>query len=234
MKAPVFAYGTMDALVKAIEKGKIKYPAYVWLKDTLQYAFVNKELGIEVVGLPKLTGTLDNQIVLSELDGGVYEVKGQYQVVDGAETVFLSASYIIVIVRHRDNETKVRIITADNIFDFTVVNGEIVETDQNVTVKYLTEHEYVTETQVDDKIAAMAITLEQERLKNLEASKDIVVLNDRSENHIVEGKKLEIKDYVDSIIQQQIEELLPEEVDKLFSPVDENDVRKLFEDVPSI
>lgn len=205
MKAPVFAYGTMDALVKAIEKGKIKYPAYVWLKDSLQYAFVNKELGIEVVGLPKLTGTLDNQIVLSELDGGVYEIKGQYQVVDGAETVFLSASYIIVIVRHRDNETKVRIITADNIFDFTVVNGEIVETDQNVTVKYLTEHEYVTETQVDDKIAAMAITLEQE-----------------------------IKDYVDSIIQQQIEELLPEEVDKLFSPVDENDVRKLFEDVPSI
>lgn len=205
MKAPVFAYGTMDALVKAIEKGKIKYPAYVWLKDSLQYAFVNKELGIEVVGLPKLTGTLDNQIVLSELDGGVYEVKGQYQVVDGAETVFLSASYIIVIVRHRDNETKVRIITADNIFDFTVVNGEIVETDQNVTVKYLTEHEYVTETQVDDKIAAMAVTLEQE-----------------------------IKDYVDSIIQQQIEELLPEEVDKLFSPVDENDVRKLFEDVPSI
>lgn len=205
MKAPVFAYGTMDALVKAVEKGKIKYPAYVWLKDSLQYAFVNKELGIEVVGLPKLTGTLDDQIVLSELDGGVYEIKGQYQVVDGAETVFLSASYIIVIVRHRDNETKVRIITADNIFDFTVINGEIVETDQNVTVKYLTEHEYVTETQVDDKIAAMAITLEQE-----------------------------IKDYVDSIIQEQIEELLPEEVDKLFSPVDENDVRKLFEDVPSV
>lgn len=205
MKAPVFAYGTMDALVKAVEKGKIKYPAYVWLKDSLQYAFVNKELGIEVVGLPKLTGTLDNQIILSDLDGGVYEIKGQYQVVDGAETVFLSASYIIVIVRHRDDETKVRIITADNIFDFTVVNGEIIETDQNVTVKYLTEHEYVTETQVDDKIAAMAITLEQE-----------------------------IKDYVDSIIQEQIEELLPEEVDKLFSPVDENDVRKLFEDVPSV
>ena len=116
MKAPVFAYGTMESLVKAVEKGKIKYPAYVWLKDTYQYAFVNKQKGIEVVGLPKLIGTLEKQIILSELDGGVYEIKGQYKITENGETVYLSASYVIAIIKQTDEGAKVRLITADNIY----------------------------------------------------------------------------------------------------------------------
>lgn len=204
MKAPVFAYGTMDALEKAIEKGKIKYPAYVWLKDTLQYAFINKNQQIELVGLPKLTGTLDQQLILSELSGGVYEIKGQYKITENAETVFLSASYVIAIIKRTEDGAKVRLITADNIYDFTTEGEDIIETDKNVTVKYLEEHNYVTEQQVDDKIAVMEITLKEELVH-----------------------------YVDEIIADQIAALLPEELNKILQPYTLDDIRNLF-DVPSV
>ena len=200
MKAPVFAYGTMDALEKAIEKGKIKYPAYVWLKDTLQYAFINKNQQIELVGLPKLTGTLDQQLILSELSGGVYEIKGQYKITENAETVFLSASYVIAIVKRIENGAKVRLITADNIYDFTTEGEEIIGMDKNVTVNYLEEHKYVTEQQVDDKIAVMEITLKEELVH-----------------------------YVDEIIADQIAALLPEELDKILQPYSLDDVRSMFD-----
>lgn len=199
MKSPVFAYGTMEALNKAVSSGKIKYPAYVWLKDTLQYAFVNKNGEIELIGLPKITGTLDKQIVLSELEGGVYAIKGQYVVASDSEPVFLSASYVLAIVRHKDDETKVRIITVDNVLDFTVGDGEITDTDQVITKRYLKEHGYITEVEVDDKITAMRVTLEEE-----------------------------IKDYANSIIAEQIAVLLPDELDKLLQPVEAEDVRNMF------
>lgn len=201
MKAPVFAYGTMDALEKAVAKGKIKYPAYVWLKDTLQYAFINKEQQIELVGLPKLTGTLENQLILSDLAGGVYEIKGQYKVTENAETVFLSASYVIAIVKRIENGAKVRLITADDVYDFTTEGGEITDTDKNVTVNYLVEHHYTTEQQVDDKIAVMEVTLREELLN-----------------------------YVDEIIADQIAALLPEELDKILQPYTLDDIRNLFND----
>lgn len=200
MKAPVFAYGTMDALVTAVEKGKIKYPSYIWLKDTLQYAFVNKNQEIEVVGLPKLTGTLEKQLILSELNGGVYEIKGQYKVTEDAETVFLSASYVIAIVKQTTNGAKVRLITADDVLDFTTEGGEITDTDKNVTEKYLIEHGYVTETQVDEKIAVMEVTLKEELI-----------------------------DYVNDIIADQIAVLLPEELDKILQPYSLDDIQALFD-----
>lgn len=205
MKAPVFAYGTMEALERVVESGQIKYPAYVWLKDTLQYAFVNKNSEIEVVGLPKLTGTLNEQIILSDLSGGVYEIKGQYKVSEDAETVYMSSAYIIAIIRQATDSTMIRLITADSILDFVVEEGIVTDTDKNVTEKYLTEHGYVTEDVVDSKIAAMEVTLKQE-----------------------------IKDYVDSIIAEQIAELLPEELDKILQPVVEEEIRKLFGDIQSI
>lgn len=201
MKAPVFAYGTYDALKKAIQSGKIGYPTYAWVHDSLQYAFVNKNLQIEMVGIPKLTGTLDEEIILSELDDGVYTILGQHKVTPTSETVFLAASYIIAIIATDNDKKKIRRITADSIDDY-VVDGET-ETKANtyVTEDYLTEHGYATASYVDAEVAALETSLKRDLL-----------------------------DYVDTIINQQVATLVPEVLDEVLQPVVEEEIRKIFDE----
>ncbi len=199
MKAPVFAYGSLEKLQEAVARGRIKYPTYCWVYDTSQYAFVNKEGAIEIAGLPKLTGTLDKQIILADLQDGVYEIKGQHKVTESDSTVYLSASYIIVIIASKDNKKRIRRITADNISDYVVENGVATKSSEYVTSDYLTEHNYVTEGYVDTKIEAMKISIEAE-----------------------------LKDYVDSIIADQVAALVPEIVDEYVGTVPEDDIHDLF------
>lgn len=199
MRAPVFAYGTYASLVQAIADGKIKYPTYCWLKDTLQYAFVNKQGEIELVGIPKLTGTLDHEIIMCKLHDGVYEIRGQHKIAESAETVYLSASYIVGIVASDGDTKKIRRITADDIDDWEVVNGVATKVRTYVTDNYLEEKGYMTETAVDAKIAVMQETLEQE-----------------------------MKDYVDSIIAEQVAELVPEYIDLYIGTVPPEDVQDMF------
>lgn len=204
MKNPVFAYGTYANLQAAIEKGKIKYPTYCWLHDRLQYAFVNKDGDIELVGIPKLIGTLDNELILSELKDGVYLIKGQHRITETSEPVFLAASYIIAIVATSGLTKKVRRITVDDIEDYDVTGGIITKNTKTVTVEYLEENHYVTEGYVDRAMEALRITLEAE-----------------------------MKEYVDSIIAEQVAAILPEELDKILQPYTLDDIRDLF-DVHSI
>ena len=199
MKAPVFAYGSYESLVKAIADGKIKYPTYCWLKDTLQYAFVNKQGEIELVGIPKLTGTLEREILMNELPDGVYEIRGQHKIAESAETVYLSASYIVGIVASDGDTKKIRRITADDVDDWEVTDGVATKVRTYVTDQYLEEKGYMTETDVDSKIAVMQETLEQE-----------------------------MKDYVDSIIAEQVAELVPEYIDIYIGTVPPEDVQDLF------
>lgn len=203
MKAPVFAYGTYAKLEDAVSKGKVKYPTYCWVSDRLQYAFVNKYGQIEIVGLPKLTGTLENEIIMSNLTDGVYEIKGQHRIAEGTEPVYLSASYIMGIVSSDGDTKKVRRITADDIEDWNVTNGEAERSQIYATDKYLEEKGYMTETAVDNKIAAMQETLEEE-----------------------------MKDYVDSIIAEQVAELVPEYIDLYIETVPLVDVEDLFNTAP--
>lgn len=199
MKAPVFAYGTYAKLQDAVAKGKVKYPTYCWVCDTYQYAFVNKHGEIEIVGIPKLTGTLEKEVIMSGLSDGVYEIKGQHRIAEGTEPVYLSASYIVGIVASDGDSKKVRRITADDIEDWNVTNGETTRARIYATDQYLEEKGYMTEAAVDSKIAVMQETLEEE-----------------------------MKDYVDSIIAEQVAELVPEYVDLYIGTVPPEDVQDLF------
>lgn len=199
MKNPVFAYGSLDSLERAVERGKIHYPTYCWLRDTLQYAFVNKEGEIELVGIPKLTGTLDNQIILSDLKDGIYEIIGQHKIAESSETVYLAASYIFAIVATVDGVKKVRRITVDDIENFEVINGEVTQVEGYITSEYLVEHNYATEGYVDEMVAAMEISLKQE-----------------------------LRDYVDDVVAEQVAALVPEEVQKYVDTVPASDVSDLF------
>lgn len=200
MKAPVFAHGSLAELQAAIQIGKIKYPAYCLVYDTLQYAFVNKKNEIELVGIPKHTGNVEVPLILSELENGVHLVSGSYKMTRTSETVNSSIAYFIVLVNVQGTTTYLRTITANEISDFVINSeGTATKTGTVVTTDYLDEKGYTTEEQLDIKIEALKVSIEEE-----------------------------MKEYVDSTIEEQIATLVPEEVQKYVQVATEDDVRDLF------
>ena len=200
MKAPVFAHGSLAELQSAIQTGKIKYPAYCLVYDTLQYAFVNKKAEIELVGIPKHTGNVEVPLILSELENGVHLVSGSYKMARNSETVNSSIAYFIVLVNNEGGITTVRTITANEIGDFVIDSeGTATKTGTVVTTDYLEEQGYATEEELDIKVEALKVTIEEE-----------------------------LKEYVDATVGEQVAALVPEEVQKYVGTATEEEIRDLF------
>ena len=145
MKSPVFASGTLVNLKAAIREGKISYPAFCWLTDTTQYAFVNKDNRIEIVGNPIYEGSEEDPFILSYLPTGNYEIRGYYRVTDQSinaeitEANAVGATYIyaittLVIVEAYDTGKKIKCINSDSIVDYELnADGEIIKTSRYST-----------------------------------------------------------------------------------------------------
>ena len=162
MLAPIFTHGTYANTIKAIQEGKIKYPGYCWIVDTSQYGFINKNNELEMIGIPELTGTLENKIILSSLYDGLYQVKGQHTITADYPTTFDCTSPIIVVVQTIGGIKKVRRITADELSVYTINEDLTVSVDEVATKDYLDEKGYTTEEQLDEKIAVLKAELEDE------------------------------------------------------------------------
>ena len=162
MLAPIFTHGTYENTIKAIESGKIKYPSYCWITDKGQYGFLNKNNELEVVGIPELTGTLDNKIILSSLNDGLYQVKGQHKITADHATTFDCSSYIIVIIQTINETKKIRRITADELTTYIVGEDLSVKSNEVATKEYLDDKGYSTEEELDEKIAVLKAELESE------------------------------------------------------------------------
>ena len=162
MLAPIFTHGTLENTKKAIQEGKIKYPAYCWCTDVSQYGFINKHNELEFIGIPELTGTLENKIILSSLDDGLYQVKGQHKITADHATTFDSSSFILVVVQTTAEGKKVRRITADELTTYTIGEDLSVTANEVATKDYLDEKGYATEDYVDAKIAVLKQELEDE------------------------------------------------------------------------
>ena len=155
IKNPIFAHGTESAIQSLISSHEITYPAYLWYTDKNTYNFLDKEGNIECIDFPKLTGTLDDKVILSELGNGIFYIKGQYKITASDQTVYSAGSYIIVIV----DGPKIRRITADEIETCTIQSGAITARDTVVTAQYLEDNGYATEDYVDTAIEAAEATL---------------------------------------------------------------------------
>ena len=162
MLTPIFTHGSYDNTIKAIETGKIKYPAYCWITDRGQYGFINKSNELEIIGIPELVGTLDNTLILSALNDGLYQVKGQHKITANHPTTFDCDSFILVVVQTIDGIKKIRRITADELTTYTIGEDLSVEADEVATKDYLDEQGYASEEYIDEKIAILKAELEDE------------------------------------------------------------------------
>jgi len=194
MKAPVFTHGTYENTIKAIQEGKIKYPAYCWITNKEQYGFLNKNNELETIGIPVLTGTLEKQIILSELDDGLYEIKGQYKITSESETVFFSFTPISCIIQTINEVKKIKHITSNEIVDYTITSEEITS-DTYITESFLQKHGYATEDYVDLKTEA----LKQEIEDNIESLIEPIV-----------------RPMVEEVIDDDITDVSNEEIESLF------------------
>lgn len=162
MLAPIFTHGTYENTVKAIQEGKIKYPAYLWISDTEQYGFLNKQNQLETIGIPELTGTLENKIILSSLYDGLYQIKGQHTITADYPTTFDCSSPILVVVQTIGGVKKVVRIASDELCRYTINEDLSVTEESYITEAYLDEKGYTTEEQLDEKIAVLKAELEDE------------------------------------------------------------------------
>ena len=162
MLTPIFTHGTYANTIKAIEEGKIKYPAYCWCTDVQQYGFLNKEGELETIGIPTLTGTAEKEIILSSLDDGLYEISGQHKITADDETTYYSMSNILCVVQTIDGKKKVKRITADTIEDATVEEDLSVTRETVATKEWIQEQGYADQAYIDYKFEILKQELEDE------------------------------------------------------------------------
>lgn len=199
MLTPIFTHGTYDNTIKAISEGKIRYPAFCWVTDRGQYGFLDKDNNLEVIGIPEFTGTLDNVLILSTFDDGLYQIKGPHKITASHSTTFDSSSFIIVIVQTINGVKKVRRIDADEVTEYTIEEDLSVTVSEMATKDYLVEMGYATEDYVDEKMAAMEAVI----MADVEAA---------------------LPGMMEGIVRPVVEEV----VDETIQPEDDDNIRDLF------
>ena len=108
-----------------------------------------------------LVGTLDEPIMVSELDNGLYRIKGQYKISDLEETVYLSASDVICTVSKDTKGIVIKCITSDNITDYLITSSDISK-NSYITNQYLKDNNYTTTSYVDTKIEALELSIQED------------------------------------------------------------------------
>ena len=162
MLTPIFTHGTYANTIKAIEAGKIKYPSYCWMTDVQQYGFINKNNELEVIGIPELIGTEENEIILSLLNDGLYQIKGKHKITANDETTYYSMSPILCVVQTIDEQKKVKRITADTIEDCVVGDDLSVTRETVATQEWIQAQGYMDKAYLDYKIEILKQELEDE------------------------------------------------------------------------
>ena len=149
-----------------------------------------------------LTGTLDDPIVVSELYNGIYNIKGQYKISNLIETIYLSASSVLIMVEKDGSVTHIKHITTDKIADFFISDNSVTS-HEYITDQYLKDNNYATTDYVDNKIAAL-------------------------EQSINEDIEKYIADIVDKQFSSMLDEKIDAKIDEKIQPVDNAQVQSLF------
>lgn len=178
----VYIYDSISKAEEALNANTDTYEGQlvsVLYKDAYRGFIVNKKNGVYyLVALSEITevidydslgnkpilsmiGTLDSPVILSKLSDGVYSIKGQYQVTETDETVYLGASYNLFCVEKNGNVSNIKKITSKEIIDYHVEGNKISATSM-LTEKYLESCGYATTKYVDDKFTALDVLTKEE------------------------------------------------------------------------
>ena len=153
-----------------------------------------------------LVGTLDEPIIITELNSGIYKIKGQYKISDDYGTVFLSSDGDLFLIEKTNTENRIKRITKDTIQDFIVSDSDIVKRTY-ITDEYLTSCGYTTTEYVDSKVLA----LEESIRADIEAYVEQTV-----EDIITQKVDAIIDEKLDVKLDERIQETTNEEIEEFF------------------
>lgn len=149
-----------------------------------------------------LTGTLDHPIYLDTLDDGIYSVMGQYKVSSTEETIYLGASPVLVLVEHSNGKVFIKKISSFTINDYVVENS-IITTASYLTEEYLHDIGYMTEADIDRKIAVLDFLQKDEVRQYVE----------ETVTEVLDGI---LDERIDSKINEKIQTISEDEISYLF------------------
>lgn len=153
-----------------------------------------------------LVGTLDDPIMVSELDTGIYKIRGQYKISNFEETIYLSASDTLFIIQNDGNDINIKRITSDDIINYSI-KGDSFVSNVYITDEYLKENGYATVSYIDSKLE----TLESLIRKDLEE----YVLKITS-------------DTIEEMVDQKIDQKIDEKIDENIQPTSNTQITELF------
>lgn len=146
-----------------------------------------------------LVGTLDEPIIVNELESGIYKISGRYKITQTDLTVYLNPNVNIFIIDKTNGIISIKKISNEEIIDYTVENDIVSKTNLTITEDYLFENGYVTSTYVDKKIEVLNISLRED-----------------------------IQKYIDEVIGDKFNSIIDERIDKKIISATDEDIRSLF------
>ena len=149
-----------------------------------------------------LVGTVGKPIMVSELDDGIYRIKGQYKISDLEETIYLSASYIIITVSKNNQNIEIKKITSDNITDYIVTTSDISK-NTYVTEQYLKDNNYVTTAYVDTKSGALELSIK-------------------------EDMRGYVQEAITEVFGEELDKKIDDRIDEKIIPMSDSQIRNLF------
>lgn len=126
---------------------------YSWNAKTKSWVQEDFGGGGSQGGIPELIGTTEHPIILSELEPGLYRVKGTYKISPNYEMITLTPIDHITFVSD-DNNPKIKVITESTITDYIVKNGDVTFVNNYATYQYLQDN-YATLNYVNNAIAVI-------------------------------------------------------------------------------
>lgn len=149
-----------------------------------------------------LVGTMDKPIMVSDLDDGIYRIKGQYKITVDDITTYLNPNYCIFIISNNNGITYVKKISNEEIIDYRVTDV-VIKTNLTITEEYLSEKGYITSSYVDKKIEAL-------------------------ETFIKDDIKSYIQEEVSKLFNEQLDERIDNRIDAKILSATEEEIISLF------
>ena len=155
--------------------------------------------------IENLVGTLDEPIIITELNSGIYKIKGQYKISDDYGTVFLSSDGDLFLIEKTNTENRIKRITKDTIQDFIVSDSDIVKRTY-ITDDYLTDCGYTTTEYVDSKVLALEESIRADIESYVEQTVEDVITQ-RIDVIIDERLDVKLDERIQATTNEEIEEL---------------------------
>jgi len=106
--------------------------------------------------IDNIGGTIEDPVVLSELEDGMYKIKGAYKISDQLETVFQNINNDLITIDTYEDGKAIKVISSSSITDY-FVDEEKVTRRSYITDEWIKEQGYLTDSEVDAKLQALNI-----------------------------------------------------------------------------